>query len=143
MRARLEVTDGLTKVEEMGDRDVLSRFELLPKFFSGRQITIEFSIGTIRAAFTEDCVALHLEAGATVTSNVTIDSGQTFYVHGERDIAIELSSLPKNSKVRATANTAFGTYTQVMRTDDGPIPETHAEKGLVITRILSVEPSKA
>jgi hypothetical protein len=27
-----------------------------------------------------------------------------------------------------------------MWTDDGPIPETHAEKGLVITQILSVRP---
>jgi hypothetical protein len=138
----VEVTDGLAEAEEIGDRDVLKKFEILPKLFSGRQITIEFSISTLRSAFTEDCVALHLEAGATVASHVTIDSGQTFYVYGEREIAIALISLPKNSIVRAIANTAFGTCTQALWTDDGPIPETRAETGLVITRILSAEPSK-
>lgn len=95
-----EVTDGLAKAEEVGDRDVLRKFEILPKLFSGRQITIEFSLGNLRSAFTEDCVALHLEPGATVASQVTIDSGQTFYVYGERDIAIVLNSLPKNSTVK-------------------------------------------
>jgi Domain of unknown function (DUF4062) len=138
----VEVTDELAKAEEIGDRDVLKKFEILPKLFSGRQITIEFSMGTLRSAFTEDCVALHLEPGATVASHVTIDSGQTFYVYGERDIAIALISLPKDSIVKAIANTAFGTCTQALWTDDGPISETRAETGLVITRILSTEPSK-
>jgi hypothetical protein len=138
----VEVAGGLTNAEEASDRDVLKKFALLPKLFSGRQITIEFSMGVLRSAYAEDCAALHLEAGATVASRVTIDSGQTFYVYGERDIAIALDSLPKGSTVRAVANTAFGTYTQVMWTDDGPIPEAHAETGLVITQILSAEPPK-
>jgi hypothetical protein len=38
------------------------------------------------------------------------------------------------------ANTAFGTYTQIIWGDDEPIPETRGEKGLVITQILSTEP---
>jgi hypothetical protein len=126
----------------MGDREVLKKFEILPKLFSGRQITIEFSMGNLRSAFTEDCVALHLEPGATVASQVTINSGQTFYVYGERDIAIALNSLPKNSTVRAVANTAFGTRIEALWTDDGPIPETRTEMGLVITQILSTEPPK-
>lgn len=136
----VEVTDRLGKSEELGDRDVLKKFEILPKLFSGRQITIEFSLNGLRAAFTEDCIALRLEHGATVAAHVTIDSGQSFYVYGERDIALELNSLPNGSTVRAVANTAFGTCTQVMWTDDGPVPETRAETGLIITRILSTEP---
>ncbi len=139
----VEVTDGLAKAEEIGDRDVLKKFEILPKLFSGRQIIIEFSMSNLRSAFPEDCVALHLEQGATVASQVTIDSGQTFYIYGERDIAIALNSLPKGSTVRAIANTAFGTCTQVQWTDEGPIPETRAETGLVITQMLSTEPPKA
>ena len=138
----VEVTDGLARAEEIGEREVLKKFEILPKLFSGRQITIEFSIGNLRSAFTEECVALHLEPGATVASHVTIDSGQKFYVFGERDIAIALNTLPKNSTVRAIANTAFGTHVGVQWTDDGPIPETNSETGLVITQILSAEPSK-
>ncbi|MGH6838301.1 MAG: hypothetical protein ACREDT_05800 [Methylocella sp.] len=101
-----------------------------------------FSMGNLRSAFTEDCAALRLEPGATVASHVTIDSGQTFYVYGEGDIVIALSSLPKKTIVKAVANTVFGTSIQVQWTDDGPIPETRAETGLVITQILSTEAPK-
>lgn len=87
------------------------------------------------------CIALHLEHGAAVASNVTIDSGQTFFVYGERDIALALLKLPKSATVKARANTAFGTCTQAVWTDDGPISETRAETGLVITQILGVEPT--
>ena len=139
----VEVTSGLTKAEEASDLDVLKNFEILPKLFSGRQITIEFSLAEVRAAFPEDCVALHLEHGASVASHVTINSGQTFYIYGERDVALALLKLSKGSTVEARANTAFGTCTQVMWTDDGPIPETRAESGLVITQILNTEPAKA
>jgi hypothetical protein len=137
----VEVTDELANAEEIGDRDVLKHFEMLPKLFAGRQITIEFTMGALRSAFTEDCVALHLEPGATVATHVTIDSGQTFYVYGERDIALALHSLPKGSSVRAVANTAFGTCTQVLWTGEG-IPETRAETGLVITRIWGTDPPR-
>ncbi|MFI5020551.1 MAG: DUF4062 domain-containing protein [Alphaproteobacteria bacterium] len=138
----VEVTSGLVKAEEASDRDVLKNFEILPKLFSGRQITIEFQMGIFRAAFPEDCVALRLEHGATVASHVTIDSGQTFYVNAERDMALALLNVPKNATVNARANTAFGTCVQVMWTDDRPIPETRAETGLVITQILGAEPTK-
>ena len=54
-----QVADGLAKSEETSDREVLKKFALLPKLFSGRQVTIEFSMGILRSAFTEDCTALH------------------------------------------------------------------------------------
>jgi hypothetical protein len=136
----VEVTSGLAKAEEASDLDVLRKFEVLPKLFSGRQITVEFALATVRAAFAEDCVALHLEHGASVASHVTIESGQTFYVYGERDVALALLKLAKGSTIRARANTAFGTCTQAVWTDDGPIPEVRAENGLIITQILDVEP---
>lgn len=135
----VEVTSGLVKAEEANDRDVLKNFEILPKLFSGRQVTIEFQMGNVRAAFPEDCIALHLEHGAAVAIHVTIDSGQTFFVYGERDIALTLLKLPKSATVKARANTAFGTCTQAVWADDGPIPETRVETGLVITQILDVE----
>jgi hypothetical protein len=50
--------------------------------------------------------------------------------HEERDIAIELISPPKNTTLRAIANTAFGSCKQLLWTDDGgPILETRAETG--------------
>jgi hypothetical protein len=137
----VEVRDGLGKSEELGDRDVLKQMEILPKLFSGRQVTIEFILNGLRAAYPEDCNALNLEHGATVAAFVTLDTGQRFFVYGERDIALALNSTPSGSTVRAIANTAFGTCTTVMWTDeDGPVPETRAETGLIITQILSTEP---
>jgi len=140
-RMGVEVTDGIGTTEEIDDIEVLKKFEILPKLFSGRQVTIEFPMGNIRSAFTEDCVALHLEPGATVACQATIDSGQMFYIYGEREIAIQLLSVPKGSSVKARANTAFGTTMQVLWTEDAPLPEMRAETGLVITQILSVEPT--
>jgi hypothetical protein len=137
------VAGALAKAEQVSDAEVLKKFEIVPKLFSGRQITIDFLLSNIRQAFPEDCTALHLEHGATVTSNVTLDTGQTFYVYGERDIALALLQLPKNAIVKAVANTAFGTCTQVMWTDDaGPIAETRADTGLVITKILDLAETK-
>jgi len=136
----VEVEAGvLEKVEETGDRDVLQKFQMLPKLYSGRQITIEFVLANIRSAFDEDCTALRLEYGATVTTLARIDATTSLNVHGERDIALALAGMPRGSRVKAVANTAFGTYTQTAWGDEGPIPETRGEKGLVITQILSVE----
>jgi hypothetical protein len=104
------------------------------------QVTIEFVLANVRPAFDEDCAALRLEYGATITSLVRIDAGTSLNIHGERDIALALASLPKGSRVKAVANTAFGTYTQTAWGDDGPISETRGEKGLVITQLLSIEP---
>ena len=136
----VEVSSGLIKAEEASDLEVLRNFEILPKLFSGRQVTIEFSLGAIRSAFPEDCVALHLEHGASVASQVTIESGQTFYVYGERDIALALLRLAKGSTVKAIANTAFGICTQAAWTEEGPLPDIRSETGLVITQILNIEP---
>ena len=64
-------------------------------------------------------------------------------VHGERDIALALAAMAPGSRVTAVANTAFGTYTQIIWSEDGePILETRGEKGLVITQILNSEPPK-
>lgn len=103
-------------------------------------MTIEFVLANIRSAFDEDCAALRLEHGATVTSLARIDTSASLNVHGERDIALALAALPPRSRVKAIANTAFGTYTQTVWGDDGPISETRGEKGLIITQILSTEP---
>jgi hypothetical protein len=139
----VEVTDTLAKAEEIGDREVLKKFAIVPKLFSGRQVTIRFVMGNVRSAFSEDCAALHLEHGAAVACQAAIDSGQNFSIYGERDIALELLSVPKGSTVTARANTAFGTCVQVLWGDDGPIPETRGESGLVVTQILGIELTNA
>jgi hypothetical protein len=140
-RMGVEVTGELVKAEEASDFEVLKRFEILPKLFSGRQVTIEFEIVNVRSAFSENCEALHLEHGATVASSVVIDSGQTFYVYGEREIALQLLSIPKGSTIKARANTAFGVAKQFLFADDEPFAERRSETGLVITQILGTEPA--
>src|SRR4051794_21924261 len=45
----VEVNEGLTKADHASDLAVLAQFEVLPKLFSGRQITIEFSLGDVRS----------------------------------------------------------------------------------------------
>jgi Domain of unknown function (DUF4062) len=136
----VEVTGGLQRAEEASDIEVLKNFEILPKIYSGRQVTIQFSLANVRATMPEDCVALHLEHGASVASHVVIETGQTFYVYGERDIALSLLGLAKGSTVKARANTVFGICKQVIWTEDEPLPDIRAETGLVITEILNVEP---
>jgi hypothetical protein len=133
----VEVTDALAKAEEVSDAEVLRQFEILPKLFRGRQVTVEFNVGNVRAAFPEDCAALHLEHGATVACQAAVGSGQTFYIYAVRDMALELLRIPAGSMVTARANTSFGTTTQIMWTDEGPFPETRAETGLIITEILN------
>lgn len=138
----VDVVSGLVNVEEISDREVLRDFEILPKLFSGRQVTIEFQMKDVRAAYPEDCIALHLEHGAAVTCYVNISWGQTFFVYGERDIALAMLRLPKGTTVKARVNTAFGTCMHALWTDDGPIRETRAETGLIITQILDTEPPR-
>lgn len=142
----VEVAGELVRPEEVSDRELLQRFAMLPKLFSGRQVTIEFKLSSVRSAFPEDCEALHLEHGATVASQVTVSPGsRQFFIYGERSVALALLDLPKGALVTARANTAFGTCRQVMWTDDsdGPVSEVRAETGLVITEILHTEGPKA
>jgi hypothetical protein len=132
----------LEKAEEEGDREVLKKFQMLPKLYAGRRVTIEFELANIRSAFDEDCSALRLEYGATVTTSVRIDASTLLNVHGERDIALALAAMPSGTKIKALANTVFGTHTRMIWADKESefISETNGEKGLVITEILSAEP---
>jgi hypothetical protein len=140
----VEVAAGLRPAEEASDAEVLKNFEILPKLYSGRQVTIQFSLANnVRAAFPEDCVALRLEHGASVASQVVIETGQTFYIYGERDIALSLLRLARGSTVRARANTTFGICKQIIFTEDEPLPDIRVETGLVITEIMDVEPPSA
>jgi hypothetical protein len=138
----VEIASGLAAAEEISDQEILKQLQLLPKLFSGRQITIEFSMGDATSASTEDCLALKLELGASVGCYVTIAGAkQACHIYGEKDMALALLAAPQKSIVRARASTAFGTYKDVDWTEDGPLTVTRVEKGLVINEILSTEPS--
>ena len=127
--------DALEKAEGSSDRDVLQTFQILPKLYAGRKVTMEFILANFRLAFDEDCAALRLERGTTVTAPTRIDASTLLNVHGERDIAPALTAMAPGSRVKAVANTAFGTYTQIIWNEEGasPFPRLCGEKGLVMT----------
>lgn len=138
----IEVEGEIVREIEADNDTIIDRFLMLPKLFSGRRVTIGFSLKSLRSAFVEECGALGLENGATVASFAVLDTGQHIHIFGERDIALVLHELPEKSHVKAIANTAFGTFKQVQWSDDGPVPEVRAETGLVVTQILNVEKPK-
>jgi hypothetical protein len=134
-------TKALEKVEEMGDRDLLLKFQMLPKLYSGRQVTIQFMLANIRSAFDEDCSALRLEHGATVTTHARDRREYDSHRSRRKGHSTDPCLNPDRIEGQGRANTAFGTYTQVIwRDDPEPIPETRGERGLVITQILTVDP---
>jgi hypothetical protein len=136
-----EVSGDLALSEVTSDPEVLRQFELLPKMFAGRQVTIEFvNDGDFRSGYAEECRALGLEVGASVFAVVTLSTGSRFRIFGERDMALALCTLPKNARVYATAMTAFGAYNRVDWTDDGPMITPEVETGLIVKEILRIEP---
>jgi hypothetical protein len=139
----VEVTAGLARMESVSDREVLKKFALLPKLYSGRSVTIRFPMARPNAAVVEDCSALNLEIGATVVCyNVKVsESQEILHIYGQREVAVEMLSLPEDHMITARAITAFGQRVDVEWTDeDGPVSIRRAEKGIVITEILSAEP---
>jgi hypothetical protein len=136
-----EIRDDLALSETTSDTEVLRQFELLPKMFAGRQVTIEFvNDGDFRSAYAEECRALGLEVGASVLALVTLSTGSRLRIFGERDMALALCMLPKNARVHTRAITAFGTYNRVDWTDDGPVTTPEVETGLIVKEIIRMEP---
>lgn len=133
-----EVRGEVSSIEATTDIEVLRQFELLPKMFSGRGVTIEFlASGDFRTAYPEACKALGLEIGATVFDSVKSTVGGQLRVFGERDVALALCRLPRNATVRARAVTAFGVYKRVDWDDHGPVSTPDTEAGLVVKEILN------
>ena len=136
-----EVSDKLDLPESASDTHVLRQFKKLPKMFFGRQVTIEFlNDGDFRSAFAEECAALGLEMGASVSLYAMLGAGEGFRIFGERDVAITLCQLPNNLRVRAIAVTAFGVYQRVDWTDEGPVVTPELETGLIVKEILDTQP---
>ena len=132
-----DISGDLGLQESYSVSEILMQFELLPKIYSGREVTVEFkNKGDFRSAFPEDCKALGLEPGASIYSSVSLNTGQQFRVFGERDIAMALSKLKKNEKIVVRAVTVFGSYNRVDWTDDGPLLTPEIETGLIIKEIF-------
>jgi hypothetical protein len=140
-----EVDGELNLGEEQSDVEILRNFQILPKMFSGRQVTIQFATrGEFRSAMAEDCKALGLEMGATVYDSLDLSNSIRFQIFAERDLALRIYALPKDTTIRARAVTAFGVYSMVHYLDDGPEVTYESETGLVIKEIIDAhKPDKA
>ncbi len=136
-----DISGDIESLEATSDSEVLRQFAVLPKMFSGRTVVIEFvTHDAFRTAFPEECKALGLESGATVVASANSSTGTHLRVFGERDTALALCRLAKDTRVQARAVTAFGVYTRVDWGEHGPISTPDTESGLVIKEILRVEP---
>ena len=138
-----DVSGSLKLPGDLGDEETLSHFEKLPKMFSGREVSVEFiNEASFDSAMGEACKALGLEIGATVTAYVNIAGSGRLQVFAERDLAFRLCQLQKGVRVQALAVTAFGAYTRVDWTDDGPFATPETEIGVILKRILNVDHEK-
>jgi Domain of unknown function (DUF4062) len=139
-----EISDHIALPEAPDDTEVLQQFERLPKMFAGMPVTVEFvNYSDFRSAYAEECAALGLETGACVFAFVTLSTGGRVRIFGERDVALALCVLPKKARVQAQAVTAFGAYTRVDWTDDGPVTTPEVETGLIIKEIIHTETKAA
>ena len=139
-RIGAKIEGKLELTSEPDSEELLRQFSLLPKLFRGKEVIVQFiNPGDFRAVFSETCAALNLEAGASVCSNLKLSTGDNYYVFGENNLALALCKIPKMAKVRARAQTIFGTVKRVDWTDDGPITTLETENGLLIKEILEVE----
>jgi hypothetical protein len=134
----LEIEDG-TKTKEL-----LAKFEILPKLWHGKEITIKFTTKTNRRGFIsfgdDRADALGLEVGGSVVDYLDID-GSGWYVYGENRIAVQLIDLPQSVIVTARVVTIFGVSSDAVFTEDGVIRRSESHKGLLVKEIISVNPA--
>jgi len=129
---------------EPSDAELLEQFLILPKLFRRRSVTCDFVNDKFEAAPEGTCEALDLDIGATVRSyNKPSGAGRNMYLYGEGDMAVSLMRLPKGTKVRVRAETAFGVEQDVRFHDDGTLVRKDSVIGLVIKEILGTDSTMA
>jgi Domain of unknown function (DUF4062) len=134
----LEIEDG-TKTKEL-----LAKFQVLPKLWRGKEITIKFVTKTDGRGFTsfgdDRADALGLEVGGSVVDYLDVD-GSGWYIYGENRIAVQLIDLPQSVTVTARVVTIFGVSADAVFTEDGVIRRSESHMGLLLKEIVSVTPT--
>ena len=126
-----------TTDKHVSDQGTIREFDQLPKLYSGRKVTVEFTIGReFTQSDSQRCDALHLEHGATVDAYVEVVPGIRMSVYADRNLAIKMRSLRNGTLLTVEAVTKFGTYV-----DWGADGEATTELvyGLLLKRILHKE----
>jgi hypothetical protein len=135
-----EVSGELVFDSAQSDAEVLKSFELLPKMFSGRSVTVQFKTQqAFRSAYPEACWALGLEIGATIVDRLQVNNGASMQIFAERNTALKLCQALKGSTITATAVTAFGTYNQPCFVDDEIVLTRETELGLLVKDICALK----
>lgn len=120
------------EIEGSDDVSLLEEFDLMPKTVAGREVVVEIEIAEFRTPIAEQCQALNLELGATISSHVTVNGTKKRQIYASRDVAQRLRRFEKGTKIRVKATLAFGVSKAVDWSDDGPIVRLDDFQGLVI-----------
>jgi len=109
---------------------IISKFKVRPKKYSGQEITINCKIhgDHVRAVDEEDCEALGLTIGDTIKLNVksselghTNDSWSYDYICASGKIADRLEELNKEDDIQVKIKLLFGKKVEIQWSEDGPI----------------------
>ena len=120
-------------------KEILDKFEVLPKRWRGKEVVIEFvNEGRFQQTRDDTADALSIEIGASVSDCLKVNDNREWYIYGENELAEHLLEIPEDVRVRARAITIFGVKKEVDYADDGFITRVGTEKGLLIKEILSV-----
>lgn len=135
-----EVSD-LSVIEPSENHEALiAEFMELPALMKGEEVTFCFKLGSFgfRSTAADDCDALRLRVGGTVSAYCTMDNGKSAYIYAADEIAKAILKVEKGCTIRAKGVTAFGKTYSAQWTDEGPIREVSIVKGLRLTEILEI-----
>ena len=122
---------------------LLRSFGLLPKLYSGLELTVSFAAPGWSRSTPGICEALGLDLGASIHAYIEPrelpEAHMGLFASGES--AKSLAAISKGSLVSAIVQTAWGTYEETDFTERGPRTEARDEYGLLLVEILKVDPA--
>ena len=124
-----------TRVGANGDADaILNRFELLPAQYSGKVVEVEFMVTDLQTIDAPECEALAVPPGATLKSEVRLESNGRYYqIYVSNELAEKFLALKKETLVRVRARTTYG----VEQNERYPQDDNQDRKGLVVEAFLA------
>ena len=116
--------------------EMISKFLQLPKIYNGRELVVDFMVDGFRPVSADECEALNLSAGATLSDYVRLSNDQAVWIYATNEAAPKIVDAAAGSTVKATCSTVFGIGKEVITdSDDKTIVRDVEHKGLLITRL--------
>jgi len=121
-------------------KEIPSEFHYLPKMVKGRKVEVKFYVGSFSAVAPEECGALNLELGATISKYHIDSNNNRMYIYASNEIAQNLINLPRNTWVTALTTIVYGTSRSIHWGEDGPVEEFREHQGVHIDSIIEIIP---